>query len=106
MSGFAGTLRQRVVIQRPSAIRDDWGGADEDWTIVDVVWARIGHAGRGAPYAGDAAATMPVWRATMRPCDVKVGDRIEWVHGTITVRETIADPGAPDRIVAIGEMLR
>jgi head-tail adaptor len=106
LNGFAGTLRERVVLQRRTATQDALGGQEDDWTVIDVVWASVRPAGHGPFHAGDAASAMPVLRVTLRPCDVRVGDRIERIHGFITAREVIVDPALPDRVVAIGELRR
>jgi head-tail adaptor len=105
MSGlgeFAGTMRERVVLQRRSAGQDALGAAEDDWTIIDVVWASVRVAGHGASDVGDAASALPLWRVTLRPCDVRVGDRIERITNVIEVREVIDDPALADRVVAIG----
>jgi len=107
MSGeFAGTMRERITLLTPSAGRDALGGGEEDWTIVDLVWAAVEPAGRGPFFTGDARAALPLWKVTLRPCGVRVGDRIERTSGTIAVREVRIDPALPDRVVAIGEEIR
>lgn len=106
MSGFSGTLRERVSLLTPTATRDALGTDTRDWTFVTLVWASVAPAGQGAAFVGDARDGEPVWRVTMRPCPVKVGDRIERTNGIILVREVIDDPSFPDRIVAIGERVR
>ena len=107
MSGeLAGRMRERVTLLTPSAGRDALGGAEEDWTLVDIVWAAVEPAGRGPFLSGDARAALPLWKLTLRPCAVQVGDRIERTSGTVEVREVRRDPALPDRIVAIGEEIR
>ena len=107
MSGeFAGAMRERVTLLTPSAGRDALGGAGEDWTVVDLVWATVEPAGRGPFFAGAARAALPLWKVTLRPCAVQVGDRIERTSGTVEVREVRIDPALPDRVVAIGEEVR
>ena len=104
--GFAGRLRERVTWLGPSAGQDALGAAGEDWTVRDTVWAAVEPEARGALVAGEAAAALPLWRVTMRPCAIAVGDRIELAWATIDVREVRSDPRVPDRIVAIGEERR
>lgn len=106
MSGLAGHLRERVTLLSPTPARDALGAQGEDWTLVDLVWASAAPEGTGAPFAGDARTALPLWRVTMRPCAVAVGDRIERVSGTIEVRAVVRDPALPDRVVAIGEERR
>jgi head-tail adaptor len=106
MSGFAGILRERVVIERRTETRDALGASDEDWTVIDVVWASARPVGSGPDFVGGAGASFPMWRLTLRPCDIRVGDRVERVTNRIEVREVIVDPTLPDRVVAIGDELR
>lgn len=95
-----------MVLQRRTAGQDALGAIEDDWTIIDVVWASVRPAGHGALQEGATAAAMPLLRVTLRPCDVKVGDRIERIFDMVHVREVIVDPALPDRVVAIGESRR
>ncbi len=106
MTALAGFMRERVALLTPTAARDALGAGGEDWTLVDMVWASVAAHGTGAPIAGDARAALPLWRVTLRPCPVAVGDRIERVTGIIEVRAVERDPALPDRVVAIGEERR
>ena len=106
MSALAGCLRERVALLTPTAARDALGAGGEDWTLVDLVWASVAPAGTGPLFAGGARAAPPLWRVTLRPCAVAVGDRIERTNGTIEVRAVVRDPALPDRVVAIGEEVR
>jgi hypothetical protein len=107
MSGeLAGRMRERVTLFTPSAGRDALGGVEGDWTLVDLVWAAVEPVGRGPFFTGDARAAPPLWKLTLRPCAVRVGDRIERTSGTVEIREVRIDPALPDRVVAIGEEIR
>jgi head-tail adaptor len=106
MSGFAGILRERVVLQRRSESRDALGALDDDWTVIDVVWASARPIGHGEAHVGQALDARPLWRVSLRPCDVRVGDRIERLTHSVNVTRVIADPALPDRVVAIGEEVR
>lgn len=106
MKEFAGTMRERVEVLRRTAGQDALGEGEEDWTVIDFVWASGEPIGRGAAYVADAAAGQPRWRMWLRPCDVRVGDRIERVSNSIEVQEVIADPAAPDRVTVTGEERR
>jgi SPP1 family predicted phage head-tail adaptor len=50
MGGIAaGTLNQRVTLQRKTVTQDSWGGAVESWSDVATVWANVrGFTGIGA----------------------------------------------------------
>lgn len=104
MSGeYAGRLRERVALLRPSAARDALGAGDGAWETIALVWAGAEPEGRGGLFSGEARTARPLWRMTLRPCAVAVGDRIERVDGVLSVREVRRDPRQPDRVVAIGE---
>lgn len=107
MSGdYAGRLRERVALLRAGAARDALGAGDGAWEAIALVWAGVEPEGRGPLFSGEARSAQPLWRVTMRPCAVAVGDRIERVDGVLAVREVRRDPRQPDRVVAIGEELR
>jgi len=105
-AGFAGRLRARVAWLSPTGGRDALGAAEQNWTLHDMLWAAVEPEGRGPLVAAEAASAMTVWRVTMRPCAIAVGDRIELDWATIDVREVRRDPRRPDRVVAIGEEVR
>ncbi len=106
MTGFAGTMRERVTLLTRAPARDALGAAGEEWVPVEMVWASVVPEGQGALYAGDARDALPLWKVTLRPCAVRVGDRIERVSGTLDVRSVRIDPRQPDRVIAIGEERR
>lgn len=103
---FAGAMNERVTLLKPTAGRDALGDAGGDWTMVDLVWARVVPAATGPDHAGDTRAGLPRWRMWMRPCAVAVGDRIERVNGVLDIVEVTADPAMPDRVTILGEERR
>jgi hypothetical protein len=104
-AGFAGRLRERVRVFGLGDGRDALGGAAADLIFRGMVWAALEPEGRGTFFSADAASARPVWQVTMRPCEILVGDLVEWDWASIMVRELRLDPRVPDRIVAIGEEL-
>ena len=106
MSALAGLLTQRITISRSTGARDAIGGDAGALATIGTVWAAIAPKG-GQPLAeGEARTALPVWAATLRPFDLRVGDTIAWGARTMIVRSVTADPTEPDRIEAIMEEQR
>lgn len=103
---FSGRLRARVALSRSSDARDALGAADGGWIENGTAWGSVEFAGHGALAAGNVRTGMSVWRVTLRPCDVRVGDMVDWGNRAMIVRVLEEDPALPDRIVAIGEQCR
>ncbi len=103
MSGaeFAGTLAERVCLQRRSGERDDLGGADGAWSAGVTVWAAMAPAAPAAWGQGDRPGASARWRATIRAsgADVLPGDRLTWRGTAYAVRSVEADPATPDRLL-------
>jgi head-tail adaptor len=103
MSGaeFAGTLTERVCLQRRSGGRDDLGGADGAWSAGVTVWASMASVTPAAWGQGDRPNAAPRWRATIRAIGAGVlpGDRLTWRGQPYAVRSIEADPAAPDRLL-------
>jgi head-tail adaptor len=107
MSGeLAGTLRERVEVQRRDGARDAIGGAVGDWVSLGTAWAAIEFDRAGAGVAADAADASPWWRVTMRARDISVGDRMLWGGRVLAVRSVERDPRFPDRLRARAEEAR
>lgn len=100
---FAGRLRVRAALSRPDASRDALGAPGGGWIDRGTVWAAVEREGRGDLALADRRTAWPLWRLTMRPHDIVVGDRLEWGAATALVREVRADPTLPDRMVVIAE---
>jgi head-tail adaptor len=101
---FAGALTQRVSILRRSADRDDLGGADGGWSVVEGAWAALEPVTAAAWGAGDLPAAKPRWRAMLRAgADVAPGDRLQWRLLLLAVRSVASDPAWPDRLALILE---
>ena len=100
MSGdeFAGTLTQRVTIERRANDRDEAGGATGEWSAIATMFAAIAPDGTIDTEAGEALDARPRWRVTMRPADVTVGDRLRWGGRLLAVRGVVADPRTLDRM--------
>ena len=104
---FAGTLAERIAIERRGEARDDVGGAEGDWALLTTCWAAIGLDGSGAEASGDVLSRMPRWRVTVRSGVAPgPGDRINWKGRLLAVRRVEADPRTPDRLVIMAEEMR
>lgn len=106
MKEFAGRMRERVELMKRTPGRDALGAGEEDWTVIDLVWASAVPVGNGPDYVADALDRPTRWRMELRPCPVEVGDRIARVRNTLEVREVVVDPAFPDRVVITGEVVR
>ncbi len=104
MTDFAGSLRERLSIERRGPERDARGAAVGAWIAIGEVMAAMAPDARGPAVAGDAVAGLPLWRVTARaPSPVAVGDRLAWRGRKLAVRWVEADPRLPDRIMIFAE---
>ena len=100
MSGgeLAGTLRERLTLERRAAGRDGMGGADGAWSTIGTVWAALEPRTSGPAVQGDALDMRPRWRVTLRAgSGIAVGDRLVWRARYLRVRGVTDDPALPDR---------
>jgi head-tail adaptor len=100
MSGeFAGTLRERILIEQPVAARTATGLAAGEWDRVCSCLAAIVPDGAGAEAEGMALSAMPRFRVTIRTRPgITVDQRVTWAGRRMMVRQIAADPRARDRI--------
>ena len=101
---FAGSLDQRVTIQRRAADRDDLGGASGGWEAGVAVWAALAPLTPGIGGEGDRPLGRSRWKAVIRAgAEIVPGDRLQWRGGTFAVRSVEADPATPDRLTLMLE---
>lgn len=98
MTGLAGRMRERVVIERRSAVDDPHGGIGDLWDVIDVAWAEVRPDRSGPDVAADRRRTGRRWLVTMRPQDVRIGDRLRWQGRLLAPRALERDPAWPDRL--------
>lgn len=97
---FAGTLGERIVIERPGTARDAMGLASAEWEEVARCRAAIVPDGAGAEAEAMALSAMPRFRVSIRPREgIAIDQRILWKRRVLMIRQLIDDPRAPDRIV-------
>ena len=108
MSGeFAGTLRERIVIERPVSLRNEMGLQQPGWEQVCRAQASVALESVGAESEGQALSAMPKYRVTIRRRDgVGLDQRIGWNGRYFMVRQLLDDPRVKDRITMRCEEVR
>ena len=108
MSGeFAGALKQRVTIERPTLLRTASGLQEVGWEPVATCLAAIVAEGVGAEAEAMALSASPRFRVTIRARDgISVGQRVIWGERVMLVRQRIDDPRSPERIILRCEEMR
>jgi head-tail adaptor len=107
MVEFAGTLRERIFVERPLATRDAMGLQEPVWEEVCRCFGAITPDGLGPQSEAQALSAMPRYRVTIRRRDgIAVGQRVSWGGRTMLIRQVLDDPRAKDRIVMRCEEMR
>lgn len=108
MSGeFAGTLRERITIERPVSLRNAMGLQEPGWEEVCRCLAAVVLETVGAESEGQALSSMPRYRVTVRRRDgIALDQRVRWTGRSLMVRQLLDDPRARDRIVMRCEEIR
>ena len=104
---FAGTLRERILIERPVEERTAMGLQQAAWVPMCWALAAIEPDGAGAEAEAQALSAMPRFRVTMRPrAGIEVGQRVSWGATRMTIRQMLENPLDKDRIVLRCEQVR
>ena len=106
-TGFAGNLRERVVIEQRLPDRDSRGGAAGKYIYAGEAWAALSPLIPGNLTQADAVSAMPRWNVTMRKregIDPRV--RLTWRGKYLAVRAVISDPREPAQMVLTCEEIR
>jgi head-tail adaptor len=107
MSEFAGTLRERIVIERPISVRNDMGLQEPGWEEVCRCLASIVFESVGPESEGQALSAMPKYRVTIRRRDgIALDQRVSWGRRKLMVRQVLDDPRMKDRIAMRCEEVR
>lgn len=108
MSGeFAGTLRERVIIERPVSTRNAMGLQEPGWEEVCRCLAAVALETVGKESEGQALSAMPRYRVTIRQRDgIAIDQRVRWSGRYLMVRQLLDDPRAKDRIAMRCEEVR
>lgn len=100
MTEFAGTLRHRILIERPALTRTSGGLQESIWEPVLRCLAAITLEGVGAESEAMALSAMPRLRVTIRRRKgIAIDQRIRWGSRTLMIRQLLDDPSLPDRLV-------
>jgi head-tail adaptor len=107
MTEFAGTLRERIVIENPVSLRNAMGLQEPGWEEVCRCLAAIALDGLGAQSEGQALSAMPFYRVSIRQREgVAIGQRISWKGRRLMVRQLLDDPRLKDRMIMRCEEVR
>ena len=107
MSEFAGTLSERIVIERPVGARTPLGVQQSEWEAVCRCLASVVLEGAGAESEAQALSAMPKYRVTIRTREgVGIDQRVNWRGRLLMVRQMLDDPRTRDRIVMRCEEVR
>lgn len=104
---FAGSLREQISVERPTADRTSAGLRLVQWQTVLRCRAAVQPEGAGPESEGMALSAMPRFRVTIRrQAEVMIDHRVLWRGRPLAVRQIIDDPRLPDRLVLRCEEVR
>lgn len=108
MSGeFAGTLRERVLIERPISLRNAMGLQQPGWETVCQCRASVALESVGAESEAQALSAMPKFKVTIRAREgFSLDQRVSWNGRKLMIRQLLDDPRAKDRITLRCEEVR
>jgi head-tail adaptor len=107
MTEFAGTLRERIIIESPVSLRNAMGLQEPGWQEVCRCLAAVALESVGAEAEAQALSAMPLYRVTIRQRDsIAIGQRITWKERRLIARQLLDDPRTKDRIVMRCEEVR
>jgi head-tail adaptor len=94
MSDALGAMRHRVIVQKPTRIADEIGGAALSWIDDGACWAEIGATGASEAPAFDAARAINSFRVSINRRDIAAGWRLAWGERRLRVIGVRDDGGA------------
>lgn len=104
---FAGTLRERIVFERPASVRDAMGLRQWSWEPFFRCLAAIRLEGAGPESEAMSLSAMPRFRVTIRAREgLSIDQRIRWGDRLLMIKQLLADPLQRDRIVLRCEEMR
>jgi head-tail adaptor len=107
MSEFAGTLRERVVLETRLEARDARGGANGRYSYDGEAWAALMPMMPADLTRADALSALPRWQVTMRKREgVGMRTRLTWRGKYLAVRGLVSDPRQPAQMVLTCEEVR
>lgn len=107
MMEFAGTLRERIMLERPVAHRSAAGLREGGWEQFASCLAAVTLEGAGAEAEGMTLSAMPRYRVVVRMReDIAIDQRVRWKGRLLMVRQALFDPRLPDRLMLKCEEVR
>ncbi len=108
MSGeFAGTLRERIIVENRIGNRDGYAGAVGTYRNDGQAWAAVSPLGPSDLTRADALSARPRWQVTMRKREgLGMGTRLTWRGKYLAVRSLASDPSFPARMQLVCEEVR
>jgi len=108
MSGeFAGTLRERIVIENRAGERDAFAGAVGKYRYEGQALAAVSPLMPGDLTRADALSALPRWQVILRKREgFGMGTRLTWRGKYLAVRSVISDPAFPSRMQLVCEEVR
>jgi head-tail adaptor len=104
---FAGTLRERVIIEAPVSVRNAMGLQEPGWELVCRCLASVALDSVGPEAEAQALSAMPRYRVTIRWREgIALGLRVNWNGRVLMVRQLLDDPRSKDRIAMRCEEVR
>lgn len=107
MSGFAGTLRERVTIETRADGRDPLAGATGKYYYAGEAWAALMPLVPDDLAQGGVISALPRWQVTIRKregIDPRV--RLTWRGKYLAVRGVVSDPREPAQMVLTCQEIR
>lgn len=106
-SEFAGTLSERIRIERPVPSRNAMGLADGGWEPLASCLAAVVPEGSGGEAEAMALSAMPRFRVLIRAREgISIEQRVRWGERVLMIRQLLTDPRAKDRMVLRCEEVR
>lgn len=104
---FAGTLSERIVIERSTSVRNDMGLQESAWLTVCCCLASVALESVGPESEAQALSAMARYRVTIRQREgIALDQRISWRGRKLMIRQLPDDPRAKDRIIMRCEEVR
>ncbi len=107
MTEFAGTLRERVVLETRLDTRDPRGNSNARYSYDGVAWAALMPLVPAEMTRADAISSLPRWQVTIRKReDVGMNTRITWRGKYLAIRSVVSDPRQPEQMLLTCEEWR
>jgi len=104
---FAGSLRERIRIERRVSDRDAIGSALSQTELVGEYWAAAEAMGNGDDTSADTRSALQRWRFTLRKTDtIFPGDYLTWAGREMTIYTVSEDHRPVAKTILIAEEKR